>query len=381
MSAVVLQKILVDGICLFLLVFSYVNIRRNKRYHFPLANGFILCNVSAVLFEIAATVAESGAQRSTALLYLLENGYNCSALAATGCWFLNSLQVTKSRAFAKRKYLVLLMLPLAFALLLTLTTPWHHRVFFFEGAGQYVRGNWFVSFFSIAGVYLVCALVQYIRAELRKDVYIFKNLNMVSAAYTVFLLVCMGIQVMTKDAMSVINAACALTALMIHEDLQKKEITMDPLTELKNRNAINENILRILKSEKENRYAIMLDIDLFKQINDRYGHLEGDHALVSVANVLRQEFGRNVFFGRYGGDEFLILSDELGKEEIGSTEERLNARLCKEQERNGKEYRIEVSAGIVAVDDTMDTIPDVIRRADEQLYFRKRAKKAEREKR
>lgn len=370
------QRILVDVICLFLLVFSYVNMKRIRRYRYPMANGFVLANIFAVLFEMASIVSETALRVCWApLLYFLRNGYICSALCATACWFLNSLYVTKKRVFEKRGTVALLLLPLACSMLLTLTTGLHRKVFYFDEAFRYVRGPWFVGFFSIAGIYLVCALILYIRAEQSREIYIFKNLNMFSALYTVVLLVCMVIQTVTKDAMAVINAACALTALMIHEDLQRKEITMDPLTELKNRNAINDNIQRILKSGKKERYAVLLDIDRFKQINDRFGHLEGDCALMVVADALRHEFDRSVFFGRYGGDEFLLLFDGKEEAEVRRTEERLNARITEGMKQQKKDYEVAVSAGILAIDGTMKAIPDVLGRVDEQLYMRKREKK------
>jgi len=370
-----LQKILADSLCLFLLLFSYVNVVRNKRFHFPWAEGFILMNVFALIFEIVAVILEkTGTPKIRWMLYIPENGYNISALAATGCWFINSLHITGNRLYRK-KYLIPLMIPLAAAALLTLTTGIHHKVFYFTESCQYVRGAWFVSFFAVAAFYLAAAFMFYVSAERNKEIYVFRNLNLLASLYTLFMIVCMAIQVVTKNAMSVINAACAVVALMIHEDFQKKDVTLDALTGLNNRNAINDRLTRILRSGKFTGYVILLDVDSFKQINDRYGHLEGDRALVSAAEAMIAELADRTFFGRLGGDEFLIIAEGISEEQAAAAETGINRKLEEILKGKNSEYCVTVSAGYVAVNGGMKTIPDILKAADVRLYARKQEKK------
>ncbi|MEJ2889335.1 GGDEF domain-containing protein [Actinomycetospora aeridis] len=73
--------------------------------------------------------------------------------------------------------------------------------------------------------------------------------------------------------------------------------------------------------------VIMVDIDAFKAINDRHGHLVGDAVLRAVADTLRSEVRPYDAVGRFGGEEFVVLLAEAGPEQIGSTAERLRRRI------------------------------------------------------
>ncbi|MCR5787407.1 MAG: EAL domain-containing protein [Acholeplasmatales bacterium] len=84
----------------------------------------------------------------------------------------------------------------------------------------------------------------------------------------------------------------------------------DPLTGLFMRNGIESLIQNEIDSRKNNHFTlILIDLDNFKVINDMYGHLFGDHILVSISKLFRERF-KNGYCSRIGGDEFLILSHE-----------------------------------------------------------------------
>lgn len=376
MNQINAQQLLINAICIFLLTFSHIKISNNRNHSFPYINAFIITNILANLFELVrALYSGYSMEPSTFLLYFLHGGYYCSALAACGCWFINSLQITNSVLYRKKQLLCITVLPLFVLVALTLTASFNHLIFYVDSNGQYVRGEWFVPFIAVAGLYLLVALCFYIYADYNKEIYVFKTLNRVASIYTLFLLVFTGFQILSKGVLSVINAAAALVALMIHEDLQQKEITIDSLTKLNNRNAINANILRLLKHRNHSAYAVMLDLDYFKKINDSYGHLEGDKALKYVAEALRREFTDNTFFGRLAGDEFFILAENCREEEIDLVEDRLNVQLADIMKAQNAEFSFTVSAGACKISDEMSTIPDVIKAADDALYSRKRAKK------
>lgn len=86
------------------------------------------------------------------------------------------------------------------------------------------------------------------------------------------------------------------------------ELTMDSLTKVYNKKTITEYASRLVKQDTVNRISIaILDIDYFKQVNDRYGHLYGDNVLTRVAKKLKEVVGEDGVVGRIGGDEFMIV--------------------------------------------------------------------------
>ena len=93
----------------------------------------------------------------------------------------------------------------------------------------------------------------------------------------------------------------------INQDLHKKSIT-DPLTGIYNRRFIMDR-LELMKEHKENLpiSIIMFDIDHFKSVNDTYGHNFGDTVLVEISKLLNSKMRKTDYFGRYGGEEFLII--------------------------------------------------------------------------
>ena len=112
-------------------------------------------------------------------------------------------------------------------------------------------------------------------------------------------------------------------------------------------------------------YAIMCDVDNFKLINDRYGHLKGDFVIKEVAKILSKNFRIKDYVCRFGGDEFLIVVDRCEKEVI------LDRLQCIKNEINNNEFLVNLgvtlSIGVACVS-TDDTLNDLIDKADIALY-------------
>jgi diguanylate cyclase (GGDEF)-like protein len=119
---------------------------------------------------------------------------------------------------------------------------------------------------------------------------------------------------------------------------------------------------------------LMLDIDHFKRINDRHGHLAGDHILKEVARLLSQRIRRDETLARYGGEEFAIVLPETTLEGARALAEGLRERV--EQSRfafQGEIIRVTISIGGAMVEESDRTSLDLIQRADDKLYEAKRA--------
>ena len=154
----------------------------------------------------------------------------------------------------------------------------------------------------------------------------------------------------------------------------KKLASIDPLTNLYNRRAMNENIRAIRRNSVSPRsqYVIGIgDIDNFKKINDTFGHDTGDKILKDVADTLICIFDKDSVY-RYGGDEFLVVKKCDDFDRFKQDVESVNTILSdKAIEKSGK--RISCTFGFIKsnVSTPVDFI-DLISKADKRLYEKKR---------
>jgi diguanylate cyclase (GGDEF)-like protein len=153
----------------------------------------------------------------------------------------------------------------------------------------------------------------------------------------------------------------------------------DPLTDLLNHSAFTRELA--LELERAARYGhgvtlVFFDFDKFKQINDTYGHREGDRALRRIAQLLQADLRRSDLAGRMGGDEFaafLIESDEsTGPHFL----QRLHGRVDQLLASGELPVPVSLSAGLAQYPTEGDDVDALFRLADERLYAAKRARAA-----
>ena len=158
------------------------------------------------------------------------------------------------------------------------------------------------------------------------------------------------------------------------ERAQQEAANRDPLTGVYNRNAFQEAMLRYMDDSGElGRGAlILLDIDNFKEINDRFGHLEGDAALRYVTKVIQATFRRKDLVGRLGGDEFMVFLKGNAHRDI------LNRRMTDLYDAMGKYPKIPIScsAGIAFVEREGFQYEKSLLQADMALYKSKQGGKS-----
>lgn len=152
---------------------------------------------------------------------------------------------------------------------------------------------------------------------------------------------------------------------------ERKRSTIDTLTRLYNRNYLKE----ISGSINLSKVAIiMLDIDHFKSVNDRYGHDVGDIVLRSIAKKIANETRLEDRVIRYGGEEFLIfLRWRENREEVIKIAERIRKNISKESIRvdDDLSIHITISIGVNTNPDECESLEKAIKRADKMLYIAK----------
>jgi diguanylate cyclase len=157
----------------------------------------------------------------------------------------------------------------------------------------------------------------------------------------------------------------------------QREATIDVLTGLHNRKALERKIKDLHNEFKENGTlfsVIMFDVDFFKSFNDKYGHKIGDEALEIVGSTLREYLKGSDFPARYGGEEFVVLLSTTARDNACTVAEQIRKRISEKKLRLVKTgeslCNITVSLGVSEVN-SEDTIDSLMERADKALYLAK----------
>ena len=162
----------------------------------------------------------------------------------------------------------------------------------------------------------------------------------------------------------------------------EEQASTDMLTGAFNRMAAEMIMRQSLSGALRNKSPMSLcfiDLDDFKEVNDTYGHSEGDHALVFVACLLRQAIRLSDSVCRMGGDEFLLVLPECTEESAAMTWNRVRAAVDKANKDAHFLFDLKLSHGIATFDpEAPVTLEALIALADERMYADKKRRKEER---
>lgn len=172
-----------------------------------------------------------------------------------------------------------------------------------------------------------------------------------------------------------------LVGVIIDIDQEKRisqalqdEAARDPLTKLYNRKASRSQIDAYLAERKPNEQAalLVLDLDNFKDVNDRYGHMYGDAVLSQASTEISRFFRGNDVISRIGGDEFLILMKNIpGPALVEARCRDLIAAVQRLHHEEGEGPLLSCSVGVALVPEHGTTYQDLFQRADRALYSAK----------
>lgn len=222
-------------------------------------------------------------------------------------------------------------------------------------------------------VYIMVVTVRCIARGLKPENRQNLKTYLIVASYTPGCIVAGGAQILFSLTTPIFCFWCTLIILFVYLNSQNQLISTDPLTSLNNRNQL-QRYLQLQRDAKDS-YVIMVDVDHFKQINDTYGHVEGDKALIIISRALKQACGRlkmSIFLCRYGGDEFLMIAQTGNPDDVLKV-----VRDCLQEQIANREdsqtYTIEVSLGYARWDGNVANFKDCVAHADQKMYEDKRS--------
>jgi len=167
------------------------------------------------------------------------------------------------------------------------------------------------------------------------------------------------------------NNELLLKELSYKNNLLMNIAKKDNLTQLLNRLGLDQEIDKLLKENIE-FVLFFMDLDLFKVINDKYGHHYGDIILQKVAKRLNNIFNKNSIVARYGGDEFIIVTHHnIDKEYIKSKAKEIIDEVAREYTIQDNIIKIGTSIGVVFYPEDANNKYDLLDKADSAMYLAK----------
>ena len=229
--------------------------------------------------------------------------------------------------------------------------------------GRYQRGFAYIIFLIFAAFYILDSLYLYVKR-------VKKNGSLKLFPVHIFLIpVILGVVIQAffvEIAITWTSIAISVTGIMTA--LKNEIIFTDCLTGLYNR--VYLEFLHKRACNKKNCWisGIMIDLNGFKQINDNYGHAEGDLALCIVADLLLKSFSEYGVVTRYAGDELVIMLNTTDDQLIQKIIKSAKKNFVTENEKNDKPYQLSASMGYAITNLSNETIDDFMNRIDEQMY-------------
>ncbi len=184
-------------------------------------------------------------------------------------------------------------------------------------------------------------------------------------------------RVLDPTSIELFDSLLPQIASSVHRVLLDRQAKLDALTGLPGRRVLESRLEQAFLETREeggSMAVIMCDLDRFKKINDRYGHAEGDRALVLVADVLETHRRDTDLCCRYGGEEFAVILEKTDGETAQRVAERLRMELQSTVFRiEGKRVPLQMSAGVAAYPEFhIKRAREILLLADEALYEAKR---------
>lgn len=371
------EKILYAEICVLGVITMLLLSRKLRRYDKSIEQFYLSGLLSSLalmfLFDAFWVLIDGIASVSPILNYVINILYFVTTAVCpffTVCYLRMTVTGT---AFTKKQHL-LLNLPAIAILIADCTTVFNGAFFSVDSSNTYHRGPLYYFQYMIPLLYMLAAAgvalyygLHTQRPEKRGVAFKLMVLMIIPVAGSLLEIL--------FPKVSIICGFITVTMISIIFDFQQERITKDTLTHLSNRYDLTlylqDQLEMPVLPDGQMLYVMFADIDRFKNINDTYGHLEGDRALCCVAEALRTvSRSANAYPARIGGDEFVLVfrSDS----DRGASAFRQVLKQTVENMGKGKPYRLSISAGYTRAEASDRQNPaGLLDRADGKLYEQK----------
>ncbi len=265
-----------------------------------------------------------------------------------------------------------MLIPALVNFVITVLSPIYGWVFSITDANMYQRGPLFWLMSASTFFYLVFGFILILRHK--KKLLPAESLPMIIVS--IVPIAAGFLQTMFYGALLVWSST-AFCLVFIYNYLQQRMIQLDKLTGAWTKDSLNYYIKQSIKNNSVLKLGIVfLDLDGLKQINDRYGHMEGDCALKTFIELIKSTLRKTDIVSRFGGDEFILVIHCETMDGLESAISRINTVFGEYNETSAKEYRLEFSYGADIFNESFGSLDQFLLHVDKLMYENKKSKAA-----
>lgn len=330
---------------------------------------------SVCIFDIFCVILEGRPGNGIyVLLQIAYTVYLCSIFCMSFQWFMYSTEFTRSKKFYNHENRMGFIVPFICMIILTVLSPFAEILFKIDRDTNTITSGYLSVFLYILPyVFVVFAAVQLLVAFVY-DTETKTDLSPETVAFYI------GIPILSLIANIIMHSfhsmapTFCVVMIFVYFDYQVGHVSTDGLTGLNNKRQYLHYVTSAMQEPKSplKLFLLIADVDCFKTINDRFGHAEGDKALVEIAGILKRVCSKSggSFLARYGGDEFVIVFKARFTDEIESLKKDIVLALKERNEQPGVRYKLSMSIGYSKYEygESLSTFTE---HADEMLYYEK----------
>lgn len=370
----------VNLLCLAILTVIAIGMQKGERSRRrSFFESSVWCSILAGFCDLLWNMGQtSHLTISQANAYAMNFVYFLGLSGAAFFMFLYFEHPAQSWVLKNRLTMAAAALPVAVMAGLLVRSLFDGCIFYIDDAGGYHRGSMFYMQLILSYGYVVLAAAGKLLRVIRRASFTSHDELCAVLLLAVPALLSGFVQSRVPEA-PVSALGIVMADLLIYIHSLQQMVSTDVLTGISNRR----ELLRVLAEQtdalnRENHlYFLFIDIDSFKQINDIYGHNEGDRVLRLVASVLKHIcLETNGYCGRYGGDEFAVLQRMDSEEEIAAFRKKICDAVEKKSKAEALAYTVSVSIGCAEYTGEGMALHELISQADSNMYHRKNHKRS-----
>lgn len=346
---------------LFLLLYririSQTNQFDEKAYNFMLIVAFI-----ATINETLSFIIDARPGFIFHILQYISNTISSSASSIIGyCWCL-FVEYHIHRNFKRiKKKSRILAIPLIIAMILLIINLCGTDIIFdISKQNKYTRGPINFLLYIIVFIYYIESI--YTVQKARSD-----SILVEFFPIYFFIIPCM-IGTMIQGfffGISTIWLCVAIAFILVYIEIQISISFIDDLSGLYNRKYMNHYLNKLQNAKNKHVYGFLLDVNDFKVINDTYGHLSGDRAIIHIGKILQNTIGNGCVAIRMGGDEFVIFANFKTNEEALVLKKRIEQNVRQFNIHSKEPFHLSFSIGIAKYNGNIDTFLSAM---DDSMY-------------
>ncbi len=366
--------------CSFLLSIILFKIHRdiNKQLSQVYLGNLVFILILYFWAEIFWAVVDGGVIASTKSLLYLSNIFTYVLLSiASYLWFLLSEAIQNDKLDYNDPAKLIMSIPVWVSAILCVTAFRTGLVYYVDENNNLVGGKLYVLLIIVPFGYMIAASVKAFIRAFSRDKYAERNIYLMIGFFPIAPIALGALQAVYWRIPFLCYGAVA-AVFYIYTSILDNLISLDPLTQINNRNQMYKYLANKMRNPDPglSLFLLIIDADKFKSINDNYGHVEGDKALVNIAGAIKNacQGPRSRFFvSRYGGDEFVVVAEMAYRAEATWLAEQIKTNVRRVSSEKNLQYPMSVSVGIAQYDyDQPISLQAFIARADSDLYKQKK---------